>query len=152
MASGDDAVTSGFVGDVDPAEAWEALTTSPTAMLVDVRTGAEFSFVGVPDLGSLGKDLVLAPWQHFPEMAVDPNCVPTVLSAAASQGARDIYFLCRSGARSLRAAMAAAEAADPARGLRMINVREGFEGDLDEHRRRGRRNGWKARGLPWVQS
>ena len=32
------------------------------------------------------------------------------------------------------------------------NISEGFEGDKDEHGRRGSVGGWKAAGLPWMQS
>jgi hypothetical protein len=31
------------------------------------------------------------------------------------------------------------------------NVADGFEGPLDQHRRRGMAAGWKAAGLPWLQ-
>jgi hypothetical protein len=32
------------------------------------------------------------------------------------------------------------------------NIAGGFEGDMDQERHRGNRNGWKASGLPWKQS
>ena len=32
------------------------------------------------------------------------------------------------------------------------NISGGFEGDVDQERHRGNRNGWKASGLPWRQS
>ena len=48
-----------YAGDVTPAEAWEALSDDPAAVLVDVRTAAEWAYVGLPDLRSLDKDVVL---------------------------------------------------------------------------------------------
>ena len=57
-----------MVENVAPAEAWEALKANPDAQLVDVRTDAEWTFVGVPDLSSLGKRLALIPWQVYPSM------------------------------------------------------------------------------------
>ena len=35
--------------------------------------------------------------------------------------------------------------------LEMLNILEGFEGDIDSHRHRGRLNGWRLQGLPWEQ-
>jgi len=55
--------------------------------------------------------------------------------------------LCRSGKRSALAAEAAARSGFTS----AFNVLEGFEGDLDENKRRGGRGGWRLRGLPWVQ-
>lgn len=58
-----------------------------------------------------------------------------------------VLLLCRSGKRSAQAAEAAARA-----GFKHVfNIREGFEGDLDEQQRRGSFNGWRHAGLPWVQ-
>ena len=34
---------------------------------------------------------------------------------------------------------------------RCYNIAEGFEGDKDGAGHRGTVNGWKVRGLPWVQ-
>ena len=59
-----------------------------------------------------------------------------------------VLFLCRSGIRSHHAA----EVATRAGYQRAFNVLEGFEGDIDESRRRGALGGWRAAGLPWEQS
>ncbi|HEU4379951.1 MAG TPA: rhodanese-like domain-containing protein, partial [Hyphomicrobiaceae bacterium] len=59
----------------------------------------------------------------------------------------EIFFICRSGARSLKAA----EAMVAAGYSRCRNVADGFEGPLDPHRHRGQLSGWKAKGLPWTQ-
>ena len=39
------------VDDVDVETAWKVLQSSPRSQLVDVRTRAEWSYVGIPDLG-----------------------------------------------------------------------------------------------------
>jgi len=57
-------------------------------------------------------------------------------------------FICRSGARSNQAAMIASQADF----TDCYNILEGFEGDKDENGHRGKDSGWKAAGLPWVQS
>jgi rhodanese-related sulfurtransferase len=58
-----------------------------------------------------------------------------------------VLFLCRSGKRSALAAEAAAKAGFTS----VFNVLEGFEGNLDESRQRGRLDGWRFHGLPWIQ-
>lgn len=137
-----------YAGDVSAEEAWRVLAANPDAILIDVRTRAEWSYVGLPDLSAIGKEPMLAEWQVFPSMAVNEAFAGDV---AASLGdgrkAVPVLFLCRSGARSRAAAVAMT-----ARGfMHCYNVSGGFEGDLDEDRHRGHRNGWKASGLPWAQ-
>lgn len=140
-----------YAGDVAPAAAWATLQSDVQAALVDVRTVAEWSFVGVADLSAVAKRPIFQEWQTFPSMQVDPAFADRVAQALEAQGAdRDapVFFLCRSGARSQAAAAALA-----AQGYtRCFNVEGGFEGPLDAHRRRGAVAGWKADGLPWSQS
>ena len=65
-----------MVDDVDPKQVWEALRADKSARLVDVRTDAEWTFVGLPDLEETGQDPVLIPWQVFPAMQVDDEVNP----------------------------------------------------------------------------
>jgi rhodanese-related sulfurtransferase len=144
-------VTNEYAGDLSTAEAWSLLEQEPKAQLIDVRTAAEWSFVGVPDLSSAGRDAFLVEWQSFPDMSVNPQFVDMVANAVRKAGAAEdtpLLFLCRSGARSRAAAIAMTRAGFG----KSYNIAGGFEGDLDEQRHRGRRNGWKAQGLPWRQS
>ncbi|MCX5478169.1 rhodanese-like domain-containing protein [Kaistia geumhonensis] len=140
-----------FAGDVSAAEAWEGLAGEPQAMLIDVRTKAEWAYVGIPNLSAIGKDVLLVEWQSYPAMAVNTDFAE-VLSAELERRSvgreTALYFLCRSGVRSLAAAKAMAEAGYD----RCFNVAGGFEGPLDGARHRGEVDGWKAAGLPWVQS
>jgi len=136
----------GYAGDVDVTEAWEGVKNSPGAVLVDVRTNAEWNFVGIPDLSEAGKEPVLVEWQMFPTMDVNASFVDAVVAAAPDKE-QPIYFLCRSGARSKSAAMALTQAGYSA----CFNISEGFEGPHDQNRHRGSAAGWKASGLPWVQ-
>lgn len=141
------------VGQVNPDEAWRLLIDGDSARLIDVRTRAEWGFVGVPDLSEAGQEPILVEWASFPEMSVNPRFAVEVMEALAGDVPETLLFLCRSGARSLRAANAVAEHLGLA-GVRTtcLNVAEGFEGDLDPQGHRGGRNGWKARGLAWRQS
>jgi rhodanese-related sulfurtransferase len=141
----------GYAGDIAPKEAFELLKSDPKAQLVDVRSAAEWTFVGVPDLTSLQRKPVLVEWQVFPGMgrnAEFDQAVAERLTAAGATASTPIAFLCRSGARSQAAAIAMT-----AKGFtKCFNVAGGFEGDVDAERHRGGTNGWKAEGLPWVQS
>ena len=119
------------------------------AVLVDVRTQAEWSYVGVPDLSALSRQPLLIEWQSFPSGAVNP-AFGEELAGLLGPDRRDVpvLFICRSGARSKAAAIALT-----GQGFtRCYNISSGFEGDLDSQRHRGSRNGWKAAGLPWAQS
>jgi rhodanese-related sulfurtransferase len=136
-----------YAGDVSPKQAWEMLAQEPAAILVDVRTQPEWSFVGVPDLGNLGKRTVLLSWQTYPQMAIDPDFVAKLKPQLGVDADAPVLFICRSGARS----RSAAQAATAAGFKRCYNVAEGFEGDKDASSHRGQRGGWKAAGLPWVQ-
>jgi rhodanese-related sulfurtransferase len=135
-----------YAGDVAPREAWKILENDRAAILVDVRTDAEFSYVGVPDLSSLSKETSFVSWQMFPSMSVNPDFAEQVVSLGVTPET-PILFLCRSGVRSRSAAQEMT-----ARGYeKCYNVCEGFEGDPDTARHRGNVNGWKVAGLPWIQ-
>jgi rhodanese-related sulfurtransferase len=144
-------VTSEYAGDLSTAEAWALLEKEPKAQLIDVRTTAEWTFVGLPDLSGVGRETLCVEWQSYPDMAVNPqfaNLVADRLTKAGVGKETPLLFLCRSGARSRAAAIAMTRAGYG----KSYNVAGGFEGDLDEARHRGHRNGWKAQGLPWRQS
>ena len=128
-----------FAGAVTPREAHELLDLVPHARLVDVRTRAEWEWVGrVP--GAIEIE-----WQDWPGKVLNPH----FLDILAHTITRDnlLLFLCRSGVRSAAAAKAVTEAgfAD------CYNVLEGFEGNKDANGQRNRTGGWRAAGLPWHQ-
>lgn len=136
--------------DVPVTDVWARLQSDTRAVMIDVRTRAEWAFVGLPDLSGLGKRVLTQEWQTFPDSRTDPAFAQTLAAALKVAGVNDddeIYFICRSGGRSRMAAEALA-----AIGFRRCrNVAEGFEGPLDQNRQRGRLAGWKAAGLPWMQ-
>jgi|KBSSwiStaDraftv2_1062776.scaffolds.fasta_scaffold409515_2 rhodanese-related sulfurtransferase len=137
----------GYAGDVSAVTAWRMLEADRSARLIDVRTAAEWAYVGGPDLSSIGHKALQIEWQQFPAMIVDPQFTARVQQVTADCGG-PLLFLCRSGARSAAAARALA-----AQGReRCFNVADGFEGPLDSQRHRGTARGWKASGLPWLQS
>lgn len=140
------------IDDVPVKTVWARLEADPKAVLVDVRTRPEWTFVGLPDLAGLGREPILIEWQAFPDGRPNTAFVEQLTAQLERLGAApdtELFFICRSGARSRLAAEAARQA-----GFRKChNVAEGFEGPLDPNsRQRGRVGGWKAAGLPWLQS
>lgn len=135
-----------MVDNVAPKQVWDALLAEPLARLVDVRTNAEWSYVGLPDLTETGREPILIPWQVFPSMQVNGQFMEH-LEHAGLTPEHHVYFLCRSGVRSL----AAAGAAQAAGYAHAFNIADGFEGPPDEEGHRGLVSGWKADGLPWRQ-
>ena len=138
------------VDNVDVEATWQRLASRPGSQLIDVRTRAEWTYVGIPDLGPIGKRAVLVELQTFPDQTVDPRFVERLAGELKAVGAQlddDLFFICRSGGRSLAAAKAMAEAGYQA----CHNVAGGFEGPLDDDRHRGSVGGWKTAGLPWLQ-
>jgi rhodanese-related sulfurtransferase len=134
------------VEDITPRTTWDTLRKEADAVLVDVRTDAEWNFVGLPELSDAGKQPVLIPWQVYPSMQVN-GAFADHLRKAGLTPLNKLYFLCRSGARSLAAAQAAQAAGFP----HAFNVADGFEGPPDAEGHRGQIAGWKAEGLPWRQ-
>jgi rhodanese-related sulfurtransferase len=141
---------SDYAGDIDVTAAWELLKTDPKAQLIDVRTAAEWTYVGLPDITDLGREVHTIEWQSFPSGAINPEFAQVLAGEMQRQRvATDtpLLFLCRSGARSKSAAVAMTRAGYS----RAYNVAGGFEGNLDGEGHRGGINGWKAAGLPWRQ-
>ena len=136
----------GYAGDVTPEATFAGLAADEEAVLVDCRTRAEWNYVGVPDLTSLGKPVIYLEWLNYPEGAVDPEFVDKLTEHGVPRHA-PVYFLCRSGVRSISAARAATDSAYEA----AYNVLEGFEGPIGSGGIRDV-SGWKLAGLPWKQS
>lgn len=135
-----------YAGDMSPSQAWERLKSEPTAKLIDVRTQAEWSFVGVPDLSPAQKQVLLVSWQVFPTMARN-DAFADQLAAHGVKKDDVVLLLCRSGVRS----KAAAEYLTSLGYQSAWNVSDGFEGPHDEAKHRGIKAGWKAEQLPWAQ-
>jgi rhodanese-related sulfurtransferase len=142
---------AGYAGDLLAIDAYALLEGDSSSALIDVRTQAEWTYVGTPNLQTLGKTPLFLEWQSYPSMAVDDNFavrLEALLKSAGIERGVPLVFLCRSGARSRHAAVAMTNAGwGPC-----FNVSDGFEGPLDVSRRRGGMGGWKAGGLPWTQT
>ena len=126
-----------YAGALTPAEAHALMTQHTNAKLVDVRTRAEWDWVGrVPDA-------VEVEIMGYPSRP-NPNFMQELQQAVAKDAV--VMFLCRSGGRSHNAAMMASQAGY----AQAYNVLEGFEGDHDDNGHRKTVGGWCAAGLPWL--
>jgi rhodanese-related sulfurtransferase len=129
-----------YQGALTPLEANEILKLMPDAKLVDVRTRAEWDWVGkIP--GS-----VQIEWNTYPGGQPNADFIAELKHQVNANALT--MFICRSGARSSAAAKAATETGYQ----NSYNVLEGFQGDKDENGHRDSVNGWRKAGLPWVQS
>ena len=142
------------VADLDVRSVWEHLKRDASAQLIDVRTRAEWTYVGVTDLSELGKQPLLVEWQSFGQQQPNQDfavALDAELRSAGIDKNTTLFFICRSGVRSLAAARSMAALGY----TRCHNVADGFEGPIGTspgHRHRGQLAGWKFAGLPWLQS
>ena len=130
-----------MIENLDPLQAWDLLQNNSDAVLVDVRTKIEHAFVGHPP------GAISIPWIEAPDWQINPHFINDVKKLVHDRNA-PILLLCRSGQRSLDAAKALEDAGYQL----LINIVDGFEGALDQHKHRGTLGGWRYHGLPWQQS
>jgi len=129
-----------MIENLDPKQSWALIQENTTAVMVDVRTSIEHSFVGCPP------NSIHIAWKEFPGMQLNESFVAQVEGKVTDKTV-PILLLCRSGVRSVAAAKALEEAGFE----RLINIVEGFEGALDNEKHRGNIDGWRFHDLPWVQ-
>lgn len=128
-----------YAGGIAPRQAW-ALVSSGAATLLDVRSAEERKFVGqVPDSQHVA-------WATGTSLTRNPRFAREVEAKFKDKNAV-LLLLCRSGKRSA----AAAEVLAKAGYTNAFNVLEGFEGEIDQHQQRGKADGWRHHGLPWIQ-
>ena len=136
----------GYEGDCTPEQSWEILDKDKKSFLIDCRTIPEWQFVGVPDLQSIDKKVVLIEWQCFPNMHVNEQFLNSINQSNISEDDK-IILICKSGSRSRSAAKYLT-----AKGFKFcFNCLHGFEGIHNQNEQRGKVNGWKFSNLPWKQ-
>tara|TARA_B100000959_G_scaffold66607_1_gene70674 strand:+ start:267 stop:707 length:441 start_codon:yes stop_codon:yes gene_type:complete len=129
-----------------PKMAVEKLQNNPQALFVDVRSKAEYKYVGYPE------NSILIPWIDDPDWEPNPvvfsDLVMQELDGRENLSDTEIILICRSGYRSNEALKCLEN-----KGFTQVShVASGFEGDLDENDHRGNLNGWRHDGMPWSQS
>jgi len=129
-----------YAGAVTPGEAWELMQNAPGTRLVDVRSHAEWQWVGrLPQA-------VEIEWMCWPERHQNPNFLAEMSTQVDKEAM--VLFLCRSAQRSHLAAILATENGWNS----CYNILQGFEGEKDANGQRSRVSGWRKAGLPWSQS
>ena len=127
-----------YAGALTPREAFEVWQLAPGAKLVDVRTRAEWDWVGrVPGAEEIE-------WMSYPSNQANSHFLAQLKHCVDAESL--VMFLCRSGVRSHSAACLASEAGYTS----CYNILEGFEGDKDARGQRGKIGGWRHAGLPWT--
>ena len=129
-----------------PKMAVERLQSNSQALFVDVRSKAEYKYVGYPE------NSILIPWIDDPDWEPNPEAfsdlVMKELDGRENLLNTEIILICRSGFRSNEALKCLEN-----KGFTQVShVASGFEGDLDENDHRGNLNGWRHDGMPWSQS
>ena len=138
------------VTEINAREAFDLVESKSNSILVDVRSHMEYLFIGHP------AGAVHIPWIDEPDWNINPNFVreirQLVLGGTSHEGfgthnSVPIVLICRSGKRSLEAGNLLVK-----EGFNQVyNVKDGFEGELDEHHHRSTLAGWRFEGLPWEQ-
>ncbi len=126
-----------YAGALTPKEANEIWQLAPGAKLVDVRTRAEWDWVGrIPGAEEIE-------WMSYPANQPNSNFLAQLKQQVDPEAL--VLFICRSGVRSHNAACLASQAGY----AECYNILEGFEGDKDANGQRGNVGGWRNAGLPW---
>jgi len=127
-------------------DSFQLLKEDKKSYLIDVRTQAEWDFVGVPDLSSINKKTIFISWKLYPDMKINHNFGNEIIHSIINKN-DPIFFLCRSGNRSFKAA----EYSITLGYTQCINISDGFEGNKDSYNHRATSNGWKFNQLSWTQ-
>ena len=128
-------------------EAWRKLKESSGSYLIDTRTKEEIVFIGYPNLEKLDSHYLAIELAFYPNMKINDRFID-VLNNTIENKENEIFFICRSGARSAMAAELAVNAGYK----NCYNVVDGFEGELDSYSQRNNIAGWKFNKLPWKQN
>jgi rhodanese-related sulfurtransferase len=112
------------------------------AYIIDVRTAAEFIWVGHPNV----PNVVNVSWKIEKKGAfiTNPSFVSDVNDIFGKNKDAHLILMCRSGVRSL----AAADALEKAGYTNVSNMLEGFEGEGKDSYGYRTVDGWKNSGLP----
>lgn len=142
------------VENIDPSSAYALAASDPNVYILDVRSAAEWQWVGHPGKNKAGAGAGLAgkvvniayQIDYKGEFVVNPSFLTDVAEIFGSTPNVTLITMCRSGHRSSLSA-ALLEAA----GYRVMNMVTGFEGGTDASGYRTV-NGWKMLGLPYSFS
>ncbi len=126
---------------LDSMEAFKRVTNNPShTFIVDVRTQAEYEFVGHPDLPNGAPNI---PYKFYPGWKINNDFVDDVKTRFKESDT--IITMCRSGGRAKAAALLLQKSGLP----NVFYMSDSFEGPDDENGHRTL-SGWKVNGLPYT--
>jgi rhodanese-related sulfurtransferase len=114
---------------------------NPSTYLIDVRSIAEYVFIGHPEMAY---NIPLMFWSEKQQKLISNENFLTKIKLSFKK-ADILIFICRSGGRSLKTATMAKQSGFP----KVFSIKEGFEGKKDEKGYRSI-NGWKNNELPYT--
>lgn len=133
---------------ISPEEAYEMMENNDNAIIVDVRTPEELTYLGTPGPNRAGDGSILS------DRVEAANYTGLSFMTDVSEVVEDIdnptiITICRSGSRSYKAASDLLAAGYTS----VYSVSDGFEGDRNPETGTGYRdyNGWIVTGLPYKK-
>ena len=141
--------------DVMPTDAYSMATTDSNVYILDVRTIAEWTWVGHPGANKVGFGAELdgkvanasVMVDILNELVENPFFIKSVEKMFPDKDNVTLITMCRSGGRSITAA----NALEAAGYTNVMNMLTGFEGGKDANGYRTV-SGWKNDGLPYNNS
>ena len=140
--------------DVTPTQAYDMATTDPDVYILDVRTPAEWKWVGHPGMNGAGDGADLSgkvlnvsfKIEKKGSMIINPSFLSDVNEIFEDAPYIELITMCLSGGRSVAAATLL-----EGEGYNVLNMLTGFEGGKDTQGYRTV-SGWKVDGLPYTYS
>ena len=93
-----------FIEECEPSLAYMKLVQDDFCYLIDVRSKPEWSFVGIPDSKDMKNEVIFCEWAFYPLMDKNLNFENEIFSKLNFEQTKNLFFICRSGSRSLHAA------------------------------------------------
>ena len=93
-----------IIEESEPSIVYNELTKDVSSFLIDVRSKPEWNFVGFPYCKNMKNDVIFCEWAFYPLMQKNPYFEDEILSKLNLDSCMKLYFICRSGFRSLHAA------------------------------------------------
>eukprot|EP01080_Neovahlkampfia_damariscottae_P011299 gene11299-4110_t len=145
-------VLSQEVPDITPQDTLKILMADKNSFLIDIRTDAEWMWVGKPEIPTTPwkSEPIFVQFLYHPNRNLNPNFFEEVLSKLKKSPRfkpdSKLFFLCCCASRSVKASKMFKE-----KGYNAYNILYGFDGPANQDRQRGKVDGWRFRNLPWYQ-
>ena len=112
---------------IDVLDAFNFLSKNLNSHLIDTRSDLEWKITGVPDLSSINKETNLINWPPVLDKHFFENYQKFLLNSFNQEDS--LFFICRSGSRSLMATQLAIELGFN----NSFNIYAGFDNESDQN-------------------